>query len=540
MACEEIICRTIDIKTERTQAQLKQVDGTMKEVGKSTKELDKSLGALPGPLGKVQQGIAGVGKAFKALLANPIVAILAAIVLALTALFKAFTKTQEGADKMNDVMKAVSAALDVITQRAAKLFKALGQIFRGNFKEGFQEMGDAVKGVGDEIRVATAAAIEFEKAQRALFLAETDVITANAERRQQIAELVFVTRDLTKSVEERRQAIIDADAIEKEILADNIKLQEQRVALAQAAIENSAEEIPTREELRLLAEAEAALINLQTESLGKQRELKNRLNEIDNQAAAARKAEHQLYLTELEEKQAAEEEFADFLKGQQDDLRRDEMDLDEMFRQEDIKAEEQAAKDKEAISQAEAEALINITKDRYKAEEDQLAEQLKNEELAKSVREGIYQNSLNALIGFLGEGSKAARAIQIADATKSAIQGAITTYSSVAAIPVVGPVLAVVAAAAALAAGMANVRKIAQQTAPGVPGGGASVPSVSLAAPQTDVVSEDLTQTDVSIPDEVAISQGGVTRGAMKTYVVQSDVTAAQDIERQREADVTL
>lgn len=536
MACEEIICRSVQIETEEAQESLQKVDKGSGDLQKSFAGLDQQMSNMPAPLGKVRQAVMALNKAFKALLANPIIAIITGIVLALVALTKAFTKTEAGADKMNDIMAALSATIDVIVERAARLFKALGQIFQGNFKEGFQEMGDAVKGVGDEIREATQAAIAFEEATRALFVAETDVITANAERRQQIAELVFLTRDQTRSVEERRQAIIDADAIEKEILADNLRLQQMRVDLARQEIANTPELQRTREQTRKLAEEEGKLIDLQTESLTRQRELKNRLNELDNKAAADRKAEHQEYLKELEEKEKADEKYADFLRKQKKEIADDEFDIDKQLAEEQAAHEELMAEETEATRQEISDAAIASGERLAKAEEDRLQKQLENEQLLKSVRENIYQDSLTALVGFLGEGSKAAHAIQVADATREAIKGAISAYTGALALPApIGPILAPIAAAAALAAGMANVRKMAQTG----PTGGASVPSVSLASPR-DTGPRDFANADVSIPGDVNIIQDRTTRRQTKAYVVQSEVTAAQDLAAQREDDVTL
>lgn len=584
MACEEVICKTVEIKTDKTTKGLKEVETSMDKVGGKTAGLSKGLGELPGPLGKAKQGVGALSKAFKALLANPIVLLIAGIVAGLAALFKAFTKTQAGADKMKEATAALSAVLEVITERAARLFKALGQIFRGNFKEGFEEMKGAVSGVKDELTEAAQAAIEFERAQRRLYESETDVITANAERRQQIAELVFLTRDFTKSIDERRQAVIEADAIEKQILQDNIALQEQRVELARQEIENTPELQRTREQTRKLAEEEAKLIDLQTESLGRQRELKNRLNDLDNQAAAKRKADADAEKKRIEEQNKLREEEAVKEKERQDKLaqeekeRQDALAAEEKARfdsLEDYKKEKRAetfegrmenlrleleagailqeefdlrALDLEREHQEELKALeedriaAGLEAERKAADEKAklAAQELAQRRAVQGAIEGIYGDSLNALMGFLGEGSKAAKAIAIADATKSAIQGAIGAYTSTVSIPVVGPVLAPIAAAASLAAGMANVRKIAQTPDP-VGGGGGSVPSVSLAAPEATGAPIDPEQAALTIPQDVSIVQDQTAGSrAVKTYVVQSDVTAEQDIEAKRKADVTL
>jgi hypothetical protein len=141
------------------------------------------------------------------------------------------------------------------------------------------------------------------------------------------------------------------------------------------------------------------------------------------------------------------------------------------------------------------------------------------------------------LLGFLGEGSKIGKGIQIADATRSAIKSAIEAYGAVVGIVPVGPILAPIAAAAALAVGMANVRKIAQTPDP-LGGGGASVPSVSLAQPRID--SGALMQAEQGVPTDVSIIQDSTTRRASRAYVVSSDVTAEQEVDRQRQKDAAL
>lgn len=540
---EEIIIKVIRINSEQAVEALNDVNEATEKVDGSLEKMDSQLQEIPGPLGKVQKGVQGLSKAFKALLANPIVLLIAALVAALAGLFKAFTKTQEGADKMNDVMAQLSAAMDVIIARAAQIFKALGKIFQGKFKEGFEDMGEAVKGVGDELREAAAAARDYEAAVRSLYRAETDLITVNAERRKQIEEQLFISKTLTNSIEERRQAIIRAAEIEEEMLMDQIALQEQRVALAQATIDMNAKEADNREELRLLAEAEAVLNDLEAESLGRRRGLKEELNALDGEAAAMRAEERRIAGEETlaqieaikaarlaamtEEQQAAQAE-AEWMMELDEEMAR----LDKEF------------KDAEMAAQtAAADHAISETQRKAQAEEDAMAAALEREWLLQDVKAQIYDDGINALLGFLGEGSKAAKAVMIADATKSAILGAINTFTSVSAITGVGPILAPIAAAAALAAGMANVRKIAMTPA-GIPqaSGGGSVPSVSLGQPSAPSTGsfDDLTQTDIGIADDVNIVQDATRRNAVRSYVVESELTAEQEIAQKREAEVTL
>lgn len=535
---KEIEVRKITVDTSEAVESLESLDQATQSVDESTAGLDQQLEGMPGPLGKASQGVTALGKTFKALLANPIVALIAAIVAGLALLFKAFSKTQAGADKIKDAMAGVSAVIDVLTERAAKLFKALGQIIRGNFKEGFQDMGEAVKGVGDEIKEATQAAVEYERAVRAVFNAETSLITADAERRKQISQLRFDSRDLTKSINERRTALEGAAAVEVEGLNETIALQEQRIALIQTEIANTPVTMRTREQSRMLAEAEVALLDLQTASLERQKGLRDELSALNAEEAAkvaAAKSAEEAKAAEAEKLRLEQQKAAS-------DQRKEEAEIDAMFQEEMAEFGtdlfQQASDEKAAADDELTASLIDNAWKVVEAEAKAAKEKIDIENTIKNVKMQAYQDTLYALTSFLGEGSKLSKGILIADATRAAIMGAIQTFQSVAAIPTVGPFLAPIASAAALAAGMANVKKIASTNGP--EGGGASVPSVSIARPSSAISSESLTNADQSIPSEVSITQDSSQRAAVKTYVVQSDVTAEQDIEAQQELEATL
>lgn len=536
---EEIIVRKIVIDADQAVDTMQEVEQSTDKVTESTAGLETQLDALPGPLGQATAGVKKFGKSFKALLANPIVLLIAAIVAALARLFKAFTKTTAGADKMKEIMSGVSATIEVLTERAAKLFKALGQIVRGNFKEGFAEMGDAVRGVGDEIKEATRAAIEYERQVRRVYEAETNLIVADAERRKQIAELRFISRDLTKSYEERIDALERAAAVETEGLEEAVELQRAKVQLLQTEIANTPETLRTREQARALAEAEVALTDLQTQSLERQKGLLDEVNAIRNEQRAAVTAA----AAEEKAKKDAEEKAAADRRKAESDARKEQAELDRQF-EEDMAAEmlafekEQADKQKAIQDELTANMIANAEKEiaaQVFAEQEKLAAR----QMGVQAGDAILADGFAALAGFLGQGTKLAKGIAIADATRGAIMGAIQAYQSTAAIPIVGPVLAPIAAGATLAAGMANVKKIASVSDP-VSGAGGSVPSVSLARPSSTVDSRNLVNAEQGIPTQVQIQQSSAQKEPVKTYVVESEVTAKQDIERERQREATL
>lgn len=115
----------------------------------SFSKIKDGLNQLPGATGAAGKGVAGLGNAFRALLANPIVLLIAAIVAALTFLYKAFTSTDEGAQKFQGILDGIGAVIREIMQRVAGLANALIDLFKGDFKGAMEEGKKAVTGFGD-------------------------------------------------------------------------------------------------------------------------------------------------------------------------------------------------------------------------------------------------------------------------------------------------------------------------------------------------------------------------------------------------------
>jgi len=537
MAQEEIIVRKIDIQTDEAVKSLENVEEAQKDVTASTSDLDNQLNALPGPLAKVQGGLKGISAAAKALLANPLVLVFTAVATAALALGKAFFFTQEGADALNRSLDATKASSDEMRRSLGEATGAIAMARTIGIKNAWKLARIEMEGVRDRMAEASENAKELFDITQALRTGEADLLTFTSERRARVQELLIITRDMTASYEDQKSALAEASVLEKEILVEQLKVQEQRVRAAQVAFENAKGTEDERDAYLSLRQAEATLDDRRAASLAKERELINRNIELDTRWASKRKA---IAAEEEAEKQAADQAYMD-RRSAEVTAELEQRELDKQFAQDmadfDIEMEQYMADETKKINKELTDELVEQTERRFRKEQQEADRQLKNEQDTANAKRNIYQDSLYALTTFLGEGSKLAKGIQIADATKSAIQGAQATHASVSAIPVVGPVLAIPAAIAALAAGMANVRRIAQTQTPGV-STSSSVPSVSLAAPS--VSSANLTNADVGIASDVNIIQDTTRREATKAYVVESEVTAKQEIAKQREADVTL
>lgn len=127
------------------------------------------------------------------------------------------------------------------------------------------------------------------------------------------------------------------------------------------------------------------------------------------------------------------------------------------------------------------------------------------------------------------------RGIKAAAATMDALGSAVGAYNSLASIPYVGPALGIAAAAAALAAGMANVKLILATTKDNAGSGTDSyvnaMPSLSDYQPQY--------VTNVTGKDDTDYLRNSLDEKPLRAFVVESDVTASQELANKRTSETT-
>ncbi|PRY14354.1 hypothetical protein CLV24_104164 [Pontibacter ummariensis] len=268
-----------------------------------------------------------------------------AVVLLLGGLVSWLTRTQEGIDKVNQVTKSITTVLGFLGDRLSDVGKAtidwfkdihdlgdflekLGTEIIGNVTtrlkgfltiwEGFKsgdttKIQDGIAQVSLGIENATAkakgfakevgnVAVEAARIEKEFQRIEKAEIALNKERsksRREIKELNFIVEDQTKTEKERAAAAEKALAIEQGLLQKQIKLQQDKVAAIRAEQKLT---YNGNDEDRALAEAEAALDELQESSLEMQTTMNNKLNQLNKEAVAKRVA----LAKELSEKEQEE------------------------------------------------------------------------------------------------------------------------------------------------------------------------------------------------------------------------------------------
>jgi hypothetical protein len=220
----EKIILDLEVKTNIDQT-TKQVDGLKNSVDNTNtsvkgfkKETDKidtggidkmqgSISSLSPALGRGISGVKALGSQLLILAANPVGAVIMAIVAGLTLLYKAFTSTKDGADKVSQVFSGLSAVVDVVRDRILKAGSAIVKFFSGDFKGALADGKAAVSGFGDEV------ASEFKKA-------------ADATKQLQIVEDAFNKLSVSRAKVNRDLATA------KELLTDeNASYEEKKKAL---------------------------------------------------------------------------------------------------------------------------------------------------------------------------------------------------------------------------------------------------------------------------------------------------------------------
>lgn len=201
-------------------------------VGNYTDSIKAAMGEMqmmPGVLGQAAGGVTRLGTAFKALLANPIVLTITAIVGALTALFKAFKSTDTGGTELAARLEQLRAIVDVFRQRIISLAQAIGHVFKGEWKEAGEDFKETFTDIGTAIREATEAGYDYQKMLDQIKDAQSNYISQSAEIRREIAKLEYTAQDRSKSTEERRKALEEAIRLSEQELRTQKNFAKQRL-----------------------------------------------------------------------------------------------------------------------------------------------------------------------------------------------------------------------------------------------------------------------------------------------------------------------
>ena len=403
-----------------------------------------------------------------------------------------------------------------------------------------KESADSIKGLVDEIKNESQAAFDLEKRMQELEKNEIDFIERRAKMRSEMEKYRLQAEDETLTDEERGEALRKSIRIQQELTDKEIEFAKERADIIskQVALGES-----TNEDLQAEAEAKARVLDLETQRDRMLRSLQTRLNAFtkgvnENTDAQKKNAESQKKLNE-----ALKQQQQNILSNEQETIKK-QQELEDAYlnsKLDKIDVEKNAVYDKYF---SEIEAARQAGRDTTLLEEAQQAEidaidakyarqKVEREQMVKNAKIAAAGQALQAIQANLEQGSKASKAVAIAQTlfdVYSSIQ-AIFRNSAGSPITAAFPAYPYIQAASAAAFGFANLRKIMSAPTASASGGGGGAGGASFSGGGA-VAAPTFTISGDSGQNQLADILNNQNREPVRAYVVSGEVTSQQQMDR--------
>lgn len=551
------------VKFNKLRAQLDDLEEGLEKVQFQAKQFDDQLASLPGPAGAAGNAMKALDGAFKVLIANPIIAIIAGVAGALMLMKKALGSTAEGQQTLNRLSQAFSGILGPILATVEKVAVPLFNGFAFVLEKVAQGFSKFAKFLGiseGKIKEATLSVDEVQqKANENEKKRQEDLTKKTDEQNKKRAELNAKAAADKKKKEEEAEAARKKkeEEAQKNLDAAN-KVQVEAYISTLAARDQELFKLGQQHNERMAALQKAGI----TDSLMVQEQFRIEQDAINKKYddEAAKKVEEEKKKKEEDDKKKAEEDKAKVDKKREDDL----LGLQTELEFSTLSAQQR----KDLISQQEAVLLTNaeLTENQKTAIQKQAAAQRKAIDEAELENKRDIQLAQIDLVGqfggllqqIAGKNKKVAIAgiviEQAAAIAKIIANTAIANAKSVAAFPITGgmPWVAIntISAGLSIASTIASAAKSisainssdnatsAQAGTSNLPKGGMSAP----VAPSVAGVSAPVIQgTQSATPGEqIAGTLAAVTGKPMKAYVVSGDISSQQALDRRTSNSATF
>ena len=445
----------IDQNTDKIKNNVSALEKQKINIGNYASALDN---VIPGLSGFIQKGTAAVETTTKMSLATKLLlGPIGLLIIAITAIIKWLTGSEEGMDKLAIVMAKVSAVVNVVTDRLIQLGGALVKFLSGDFSGGIDGINNSFAGMGDEMSREIDLAVDLAERLDILDDLNLALRIRLSEQENVIKNLIIQSRNRSLSEEQRMKLLVEAAALEK-------RLTGERIALRVAEINAITDEIQLR--------------NSQFQSA-------QRANESTIEYAKRIAADNRILLADREKIADQLDQYNGLLDNQANI-------------QEKIQVQQDAISDKIAENLREAEALERANQraqsvsatpgddpliDAFETRanvitniEDRLQADLKKRRDAAALEEiqrakasaalleqkereklGIIQNTIGQAASLFEEDSEAYKGLATAQALINTYLAATAALASGSKI---NPVFGIISAAIAVANGLASVSKI--------------------------------------------------------------------------------
>lgn len=590
----------IDKLTESLKETNKEVKNTSASTQQMSSTVDKATGGAVSKFKALKGGLGGVIASFKTLRGAIIATGIGALIIAITSLTQAFTRSEEGQNKFAKILGVIGSVtgnlLDLladlgegiisvfenpkqalinfknllvenITNRFKAILDTVGflgsaikNVFSGEFKAALEDAKkagssfvDSFTGVENSIDKATNAVKEFGKEIAADASAAAKIADQRAQAEKLARNLVVERAEAERKIAELREKAVNKD---KFTAAERIKFLEEagkvsdelaakEVKVAQIRLEAKRTENAltksNKEDLDEQARLEAEVIQKETQRLNLQKRLSTELLTSRREEAAAQKAIIDAENKRNEEAATKEQARLDAI----DKIRNDFRDKQKL-READEELEKIALEEEKKIAEldklnASEEQKLEVLKyyaglrtDVEQKENDKKAEL---DKLRKQQILGDAANTFSQVAQLAGKDSKIGKALAVASATISGVQGVQNAYTTAQKSPITTffPAYPVVQAALAGAVAAKNIAAIKSVDSSGK--GSASVPTTTGGAASQPPSFNVVGATETS---QLAEAVAGQEQQPVQAYVVSNDVTTAQSLENNIVEGATL
>lgn len=171
---------------------------------------------------------ARAGTLLKTVLQGLGIGLIISLIVGLISVFQRFAPI---VDFVEQTVAGLSAAFDVFVSRVAKVATAFGKFFTGDFSGAFNDIGDAVSGVGSAMVDAAFAAAQLKKEMQDLEDAQKDFELTTARNEAAVARLSVALKDKTRSDSERLKIADEITKIESANLAEKTALIDKEIEI---------------------------------------------------------------------------------------------------------------------------------------------------------------------------------------------------------------------------------------------------------------------------------------------------------------------
>ena len=241
------------VKFNKLRGELDELEEGLEKVQFQAKQFDDQLASLPGPAGAVGNAMKALDGAFKVLIANPIIAVIAGVAAVLMLMKKSLESTAEGQQTLNRLSQAFSGILGPIL---ATVEKVAVPLFNG-FAAVLEKTGQAFSFFAEKMGISSAKIKE-----ATLSVDEVQQKTNEAEKKRQ--------EELTKKTDEESKKRTEASNKAAELKK---KKQEEAAAAEKKRLEEEAKNLEAAN--KVLTQAYVATLEQRDQEIYKAGEAQN-------------------------------------------------------------------------------------------------------------------------------------------------------------------------------------------------------------------------------------------------------------------------